>query len=62
MKRPNLQSSAQVAKILEVDEAQVRHLARQHGIGFKIGRNWLFSSHDVAKLKKRPQPGRRAGS
>ena len=54
MKRPALQSSGQVAKILEVDVAHVRHLARQHGIGFKVGRNWLFSTRDVAKLQRRP--------
>ena len=47
-----------VAEALLVDEAHVRHLARQHGIGFKVGRNWLFTSDDVKRLKKKRQPGR----
>ncbi len=58
MKRPDLMSSGEVAQILGVDEAHVRHLARQHGVGFKVGRNWLFSHADLRRLDKRPNVGR----
>ena len=57
-KRPTLMSCKQVAKLFKVDEAHVRHLAKQHGVGFKVGHSWLFSMADIRRLEKRPSVGR----
>ena len=58
MRRPDIYTAQDVAEILNVDPAQVRHLARQHGLGFKLGRAWLFSNYDIGKLLQRPAKGR----
>ena len=58
MRRPDIYTAQDVAEILEVDPAQVRHLARQHGLGFKLGRAWIFSRRDIDKLQQRPAKGR----
>ena len=59
--RPQLLSTSMVAKALNLDQSQVAHLARQHGLGFKVGRNWLFSPADLRRLQKRPEVGRPKG-
>ena len=36
----------------------IRWLARTHGIGRKIGRDWLFDDDDIAALLALPRQGR----
>lgn len=60
MKRPQLMSTSQVATELDLDESQVRRLARQLGVaGFKVGGGWLYSTADLDRLRNRPPLGRK---
>ena len=43
-----------VAALLGVDYSHVRRLARDLGIGQKIGRDWWFSETDLRAFKRRP--------
>ena len=55
----DLKSSTQVAEELGLDPTQVARLAREHGKGLKIGRNWLFTPADVRWFREhRPGMGR----
>lgn len=36
----------------------VRQLAKVHGIGQRVGRNWVFTDEDIERLKAIPKPGR----
>jgi hypothetical protein len=36
----------------------VRQLARTRGIGRRVGRDWVFTDADIARLKAIPGPGR----
>jgi hypothetical protein len=51
-------TTADVARFLEVTPRQVGHLAKLHGLGKKVGRDWHFTGPEVAKLKRRPTVGR----
>ena len=51
-------SSGEVASKLGLDDSQVRRLAASLGVGFKVGRNWLFTTEDVKVLRRRPSRGR----
>lgn len=43
-------TSAEVAEIIGKAAVTVRVAAARHGIGQKIGRDWVFTDEDVAKL------------
>ena len=58
MRRPALLNTTQAAEALGLDTSQVARLARKHGVGFKVGRDWLFAPADLQKLEKRPPVGR----
>jgi hypothetical protein len=53
-------TTAQVAACLAITPRQVGHLARQHGVGTKIGRDWIFTDQEVRRLMIRPKVGRPA--
>jgi hypothetical protein len=36
----------------------VRQLAKVHGIGTRIGRDWVFTDADIDRLRSIPKPGR----
>jgi hypothetical protein len=51
--------SKQAATILNVSPRRIRKLAQTYNIGRKIGRDWIFTRADIAKLKNaRREPGR----
>ena len=50
-------TTAQVAQRLAITPRQVGHLARQHGIGVKVGRDWIFTEAEVQRLTIRPKVG-----
>jgi excisionase family DNA binding protein len=54
-------TAADAARELNVDRRTVYRLAAPQLPGVKLGRNWLFSSDDVARLKARRAEGKRAG-
>ncbi len=51
-------SSGEAASKLGLDDSQVRRLAAALGVGFKVGRNWLFTTEDLKVLRRRPGMGR----
>jgi hypothetical protein len=51
-------TTADVARFLEVTPRQVGHLAKLHGLGRKLGRDWQFTPAEVRKMKRRPTVGR----
>ena len=53
-------TTAQVAQRLAITPRQVGHLAKQHGIGTKVGRDWIFTEAEVRRLASRPKVGRPA--
>jgi hypothetical protein len=55
-------SSGEAASKLGLDDSQVRRLAAALGVGFKVGRNWLFTTEDMKALRERPRMGRPKGS
>ncbi len=62
-RRPQLLTVADVARKLNLDGSQVRRLARELEVGFKVGRAWLFSESDVDRLERGRKPvGRPQGS
>ena len=50
----------QAAAVLGINERNVRRLAQRYGLGWRIGREWLFTSDDLAGLRERStgRPGR----
>ena len=56
--KKGLMSSAEAARKLGLEQSHVRRLARLLGVGFKVGRNWLFTADDLKALRKRPGMGR----
>jgi len=48
------------AMLTTAQVAQVGHLAKQHGIGTKVGRDWIFTEQEVQRLTSRPKVGRPA--
>ena len=53
-------TTAQVAACLPITPRQVGHLAKQHGVGTKVGRDWIFTDQEVRRLTSRPKVGRPA--
>ena len=53
-------TTAQVAQRLAITPRQVGHLAKQHGVGVKVGRDWIFTEQEVQRLSSRPKVGRPA--
>ena len=53
-------TTAQVAACLSITPRQVGHLAKQHGVGTKVGRDWIFTDQEVRRLTSRPKVGRPA--
>ena len=51
-------TTADVARFLEVTPRQVGHLAKLHGLGKKVGRDWQFTPTEVRRMKARPSVGR----
>ena len=51
-------TTADVARFLEVTPRQVGHLAKLHGLGRKLGRDWQFTPAEVRQMKRRPTVGR----
>lgn len=41
-----------VAAQIGCDPSTIRRLAAQHGVGQKIGRDWIFTAGDVDKLRR----------
>ncbi len=50
-------NSTHVAKILGVGRTEVGRLARTRKLGFKIGRDWIFTVQDIEAMRVRI-PGR----
>jgi hypothetical protein len=61
----SLHTAAQVAALLGLSARQVRHLARLHSVGQRIGGAWLFRTRDIEKLRgrktKRGRPAKNGG-
>lgn len=53
-----LYTAAQAAALLERSPITVRQLARTHHIGRKLGRDWVFTEADIARLRTLPGPGK----
>jgi hypothetical protein len=51
-------TTATAAAKLGLCPRQVGQLARQHGLGRKIGRDWQFTATDLRTMKRRPTVGR----
>lgn len=45
-------TTTDVAARLGIDPSRVRRLAQTHGIGTKVGRDWLFTEADVAAMQQ----------
>jgi len=41
-----------------IELVTIRHHARTHHIGTKVGRDWVFTEDDVERLLALPGPGR----
>ena len=53
-----LHTTATAAAALGITRRQVGHLAKLHGLGKKIGRDWQFTAAEVRTMRKRPTVGR----
>jgi hypothetical protein len=51
-------TTATAAAKLGLCPRQVGQLARQHGLGRKVGRDWQFTNEDLRMMKRRPKVGR----
>jgi hypothetical protein len=51
-------TTATAAAALGISPRQVGHLARLHGLGRKLGRDWQFTPAEVRQMKRRPTVGR----
>jgi len=47
-----------VARITGKSPVTVRQLVRAHGLGRKMGRDWILSGEDLKSLRNLPGPGR----
>lgn len=52
-----LYSTAEAATALQVSAETVRRLARLHRLGLRKGRDWLFTPHDLDRMRQRPRVG-----
>lgn len=46
------------AAALGLTPRHVGQLARQHGLGRKVGRDWQFTAAEVRQMRRRPPMGR----
>jgi hypothetical protein len=53
-------TTATAAAALGITPRQVGHLAKLHGLGRKVGRDWQFTPAEVRQMKRRPTVGRPA--
>ena len=51
-------TTATAAAALGISPRQVGHLAKLHGLGRKLGRDWQFTAAEVRTMKRRPTVGR----
>jgi len=51
-------TTATAAAALGITPRQVGHLAKLHGLGRKLGRDWQFTPAEVRRMKARPSVGR----
>ena len=51
-------TTATAAAALGLTPRQVGHLAKLHGLGKKVGRDWQFTATEVRRMKRRPTVGR----
>ena len=51
-------TTATAAAALGLTPRQVGHLAKLHGLGRKVGRDWQFTQAQVERMAKRPTVGR----
>lgn len=51
-------TTATAAAALGITPRQVGHLAKQHGLGRKVGRDWQFTAGEVRTMTRRPTVGR----
>ena len=53
-----LHTTATAAAALGLTPRQVGNLAKLHGLGRKLGRDWQFTAAEVRRMKRRPTVGR----
>ncbi len=51
-------TTATAAAKLGLCPRHVGQLARQHGLGRKVGRDWQFTAADLRQMQRRPAVGR----
>jgi hypothetical protein len=51
-------TTATAADALGITPRQVGYLAKLHGLGRKLGRDWQFTKEDLRMMKRRPKVGR----
>ena len=51
-------TTATAAAALGLTPRQVGHLAKLHGLGRKVGRDWQFTAEEIREMHKRPTVGR----
>ena len=51
-------TTATAAAALGLTPRQVGHLAKLHGLGRKLGRDWQFTAAEVRRMQRRPTVGR----
>ena len=51
-------TTATAAAALGLTPRQVGNLAKLHGLGRKVGRDWQFTAEEVRTMRKRPPVGR----
>ncbi len=57
-KQPQAYNTATAAAALGISPRQVGHLAKLHGLGRKLGRDWQFTNEDLRMMERRPKVGR----
>ena len=58
MEPEKLYTTAEAAEMTGRKPVTVRQLAATHGIGRRIGRDWVFDDNDILRLRNIPKPGR----
>jgi phage antirepressor YoqD-like protein len=53
-----LLSVAAAAEQLGIKERRMQVLIREHGLGRRIGRDWVLTPADVERVRTRPSAGR----
>lgn len=51
-------NTSQVAALLGRTPVAIRKLSERHGIGVKVGRDWIYTDADVETLRRWRKPGR----